>query len=91
MRNIVLQIAQLEQRILRLLIPKDEADDRNAILEIRAGSGGEEASLFVGNLFQMYARYAQLQGWRFETLEACPTPLSWLHQATDALCYLHIC
>ena len=57
----------LEQAVKLALLPKDEADDKNAILEIRAGTGGEEAALFAADLFQMYQRYAELQGWRFET------------------------
>jgi len=53
-----------------LLLPKDEADDRSAILEIRAGTGGDEAGLFAGDLFRMYERYAALHGWRMEVLSA---------------------
>ena len=51
-----------------LLLPKDEADEKSAILEVRAGTGGDEASLFAGDLFRMYARYAELKGWRVEIL-----------------------
>src|SRR5829696_10379398 len=51
-----------------LLLPKDEADEKSAILEVRAGTGGDEASLFAGDLFRMYARYAELKGWRVEVL-----------------------
>lgn len=57
------------------LLPKDEADERDVILEIRAGTGGEEASLFAADLFRMYTRFAQAQGWRFETVEASQSPL----------------
>ena len=53
----------------RALLPKDAADEKNAILEIRAGTGGDEAALFAGNLFAMYQKYAQLQGWKFEVME----------------------
>jgi peptide chain release factor 1 len=53
----------LEQRLRIALLPKDAMDERNVILEIRAGTGGDEASLFAGNLFRMYERYAALQGW----------------------------
>ncbi|HEY0354144.1 MAG TPA: peptide chain release factor 1 [Enterovirga sp.] len=49
-----------------LLLPKDEADEKSAILEVRAGTGGDEAALFAGDLFRMYARYAELKGWRVE-------------------------
>ena len=49
-----------------MLLPKDEADEKSAILEIRAGTGGDEAALFAGDLFRMYARYADLKGWKVE-------------------------
>jgi peptide chain release factor 1 len=59
---------KLEQQIQLALIPKDAMDDHNAILEIRAGTGGDEAALFAGNLFRMYERYAAQQGWKTEIL-----------------------
>jgi peptide chain release factor 1 len=62
-------IPQLEHKIKLALIPKDEADDKNVILEIRAGTGGEEAALFAGDLLGMYQRYAGNQGWKFEIME----------------------
>jgi peptide chain release factor 1 len=58
------RLEALQQDIQILLLPKDAADERSAILEIRAGTGGDEASLFAGNLFRMYERYAANQGWR---------------------------
>ncbi|MBF0168424.1 MAG: peptide chain release factor 1 [Alphaproteobacteria bacterium] len=63
----------LERNMRLMLLPKDEADERNAILEVRAGTGGEEAALFASELFRMYQRYAQLHGWRFEVLEVSDT------------------
>jgi peptide chain release factor 1 len=60
----------LEQRLRIALLPKDAMDERNVILEIRAGTGGDEASLFAGNLFRMYERYAVLQGWKVEVIAA---------------------
>ncbi|MHA6645682.1 peptide chain release factor 1 [Mesorhizobium sp. A623] len=63
-------IEALQQDIQILLLPKDAADDKNAILEIRAGTGGDEAALFAGDLFRMYERYATERGWRFETASA---------------------
>jgi len=63
------QIPALEQEIKVLLLPKDEADSRNVILEIRAGTGGEEAALFTTDLFRMYQRYAEKQGWNFQMLD----------------------
>jgi peptide chain release factor 1 len=60
----------LEQRLRIALIPKDAMDDRNVILEIRAGTGGDEAALFAGNLFRMYERFAAIQGWKVEMVTA---------------------
>src|SRR5215471_18413819 len=62
--------AVLEQQIKLALLPKDAMDARNVILEIRAGTGGDEASLFAGDLFRMYERYAAKQGWKVEVLTA---------------------
>ncbi len=64
------RIETLQRDIQILLLPKDAADDRNAILEIRAGTGGDEAALFAGDLFRMYERYAAIRGWRFEVASA---------------------
>ncbi|KQU96122.1 peptide chain release factor 1 [Mesorhizobium sp. Root695] len=64
------RIEALQKDIQILLLPKDAADDKNAILEIRAGTGGDEAALFAGDLFRMYERYAAGRGWRFETASA---------------------
>ncbi|HEY4193503.1 MAG TPA: peptide chain release factor 1 [Mesorhizobium sp.] len=64
------RIETLQQDIQILLLPKDAADEKNAILEIRAGTGGDEAALFAGDLFRMYERYAAERGWRFETASA---------------------
>ena len=62
--------AALEQELRVALIPKDAMDERNVILEIRAGTGGDEASLFAGDLFRMYERYAAKQGWKVEVMTA---------------------
>ena len=62
------RLAGLERSVTVLLLPKDEADERNAILEVRAGTGGEEAGLFAGDLFRMYQRYAESKKWKFEPL-----------------------
>jgi peptide chain release factor 1 len=61
---------ELEQNIRVALLPKDAMDDRNVVLEIRAGTGGDEASLFAGDLFRMYERFAALQGWMVEVISA---------------------
>ena len=62
--------SDLEQKIRVALLPKDAMDDRNVVLEIRAGTGGDEASLFAGDLFRMYERFASLQGWKVEVISA---------------------
>jgi peptide chain release factor 1 len=62
--------AALEQKIKLALLPKDAMDERNVILEIRAGTGGDEAALFAGDLFRMYERYAAKQGWKVELVSA---------------------
>ena len=61
-----LQAEQLQQALLASLVPVDEADERSVVLEVRAGTGGEEASLFAGDLLRMYEAYCRAQGWRFE-------------------------
>jgi len=61
-------LPQVEQRIKVLLLPKDAADEKNAILEVRAGTGGDEAALFAADLFRMYQRYAEARGWKFELM-----------------------
>jgi peptide chain release factor 1 len=63
----------LEQELRLLLVPRDPNDDKNVILEIRAGTGGEEAALFAADLFRMYSRYAEKRGWRVETLSLSET------------------
>jgi peptide chain release factor 1 len=69
-RELVDRKEQLAQQIRLALLPKDAMDDHNAILEIRAGTGGDEAALFAGDLFRMYERYAAKQGWKTEILSA---------------------
>lgn len=68
------RLPEAEQAMRVALLPKDAADERAAILEIRPGTGGEEAALFAGDLYRMYARFAELQGWRMEVLEESLTP-----------------
>ncbi len=63
-------MTELEERLRLALLPKDAADEKSAILEIRAGTGGDEAALFAGDLFRMYQRYAELKGWRVEIISA---------------------
>ena len=69
------RLEELDATLKRLLVPRDPIDERNVVLEIRAGTGGEEASLFAAELFRMYSRYAERQGWRVEVLSSSPTGL----------------
>ena len=61
------------QELKILLVPKDPNDEKNVMLEIRAGTGGDEAALFAGELFRMYSRYAERQGWRLEVMSSSET------------------
>ena len=75
----------LEHKIKLLLLPKDEVDERNVILEVRAGTGGDEAALFAADLFRMYRRYAELKGWRFETNDISDTGIGGLKEVTASI------
>jgi peptide chain release factor 1 len=66
------QLETLELSLQKLLLPKDEKDSMNVFLEIRAGTGGDEAAIFAGDLFRMYSRYAERQGWRLEVISERP-------------------
>ncbi|PKU26327.1 peptide chain release factor 1 [Telmatospirillum siberiense] len=79
------RLPQLEREVQLALLPKDEADEKNAILEVRAGTGGEEAALFAAELFRMYERYAALRGWRFEVLGGNDTGLGGIKEATAGI------
>ena len=76
------QLPELERRIKLALVPKDVDDARNAILEVRAGTGGEEAALFAADLFRMYQRYAAVRGWRCEVLGLSETGLGGFKEAS---------
>jgi len=73
MPSLLLGRKKLEDEILLRLIPGDKDDERNTIVEIRAGTGGEEAALFVADLFRMYSKYAENRGWKVETMDSNPT------------------
>jgi peptide chain release factor 1 len=75
------RLAEIDQRLKILLLPKDETDDRNALLEVRAGTGGEEAALFAAQLFRMYSRYAELHGWKFELISLNETGIGGYKEA----------
>ena len=67
------QMEELEARLRILLIPKDPNDDKNVIMEIRGAAGGDEAALFAGDLYRMYSKYAETQGWKTEVIDASTT------------------
>ena len=75
------RLPELEREVQLLLLPRDEADTKNAILEVRAGTGGEEAALFAADLFRMYQRYAEEHGWRFEPMEINETGIGGYKEA----------
>jgi peptide chain release factor 1 len=79
------KLPELERLMLLMLLPKDQADERNAILELRAGTGGEEAALFAAGLFRMYQKYAAIHGWRFEVMELSETGLGGFKEAIVAI------
>lgn len=75
-------LPELEREVQILLLPKDEADEKNAILEVRAGTGGDEAALFASDLFGMYQRYAAQKGWKFEVMEISENDIGGYKEAT---------
>ncbi len=79
------KLPEAERAVQIMLLPKDEADARNVILEVRAGTGGEEAALFAAELFRMYERYAARKGWRFETIDFSDTGLGRIKEATASI------
>lgn len=83
--NVLIQIPEIEHNIKILLLPKDMDDERNAILEVRAGAGGDEAGLFASNLFRMYQRYAANQGWKFEIIAINDSGLGAIKEASATI------
>ena len=75
------RLPDLERAVKLLLLPRDEADAKNAILELRAGTGGDEAALFAADLYRMYQRYAEIHGWKVEVLHAADTGLGGVKEA----------
>jgi len=76
---------ELDRQIRILLLPRDPNDERNVVMEIRAGTGGEEAALFAADLYRMYTRYAEAKGWRTEVLSANPTDLGGFKEVVFAV------
>ncbi|MBN8532173.1 MAG: peptide chain release factor 1 [Alphaproteobacteria bacterium] len=85
LRHVSESLPQLEKDVQLALLPKDEADEKNAILEVRAGTGGEEAALFAADLFRMYQRYADKQGWKFEVMEVSDTGIGGYKEASATI------
>jgi peptide chain release factor 1 len=75
----------VERELKLLLLPKDPNDDKNVILEIRGGTGGDEAALFAGDLFRMYSRYAESQDWKVEIMESSPSSIGGLKEVIAAI------
>lgn len=76
------QLAELQKQLNFLLLPKDPNDDKNVVLEVRAGAGGDEAGLFAAEMYRMYQRYADRQGWRVETLSISGNGIGGLKEAS---------
>jgi peptide chain release factor 1 len=85
MERVQVRLPDLLHEIQVLLLPRDVDDDRNAIMEIRAGTGGEEAALFAADLLRMYQRYAELQGWKFELMHESDTGIGGIKEASASI------
>ncbi|MEG8947857.1 peptide chain release factor 1 [Rosettibacter firmus] len=85
LKDLYKKLAELEEKIKMLLIPKDPDDDKNVIIEIRAGTGGEEASLFAADLYRMYSRYAEKRGWKKELIDLNDTGLGGIKEVVFSL------
>ena len=83
--DLSIRLPILKNELQRLLLPKDEADEKNAILEVRAGTGGDEAALFASSLFSMYQKYSIIRGWRFEILEVSETAIGGYKEAIASI------
>ena len=81
-RALKARLPEIENELRVMLLPKDAADAKNAILEVRAGTGGDEASLFAAELFRMYQRYADIRGWKFEPMSISDTELGGYKEAS---------
>jgi peptide chain release factor 1 len=84
-RELTTRHEAVERDLKLLLIPKDPNDEKNVMIEIRAGTGGDEAALFAGELFRMYSRYAESQGWRVEVLESSPATIGGVKEIVAAI------
>lgn len=85
MHSLEEELAKYDEEVKYLLVPQDPDDSRNSIIEIRAGAGGDEAALFAGDLYRMYMRYAERQGWRMDTLDYNETGLKGFREVSFLL------
>src|ERR1700741_425117 len=84
-RQLIERRDSVERELKYLMLPKDPNDEKNVIVEIRAGTGGDEASLFAAELFRMYSRYAESQGWKVEILESSPSSIGGMKEVVAAI------
>ena len=84
-KQLTAQKEAVERELKLLLVPKDPNDDKNIIIEIRAGTGGDEAGIFAGDLFRMYSRYAESQGWKVEVMESSPASMGGVKEIVAAI------
>ena len=84
-RELQARLPELARQVQVMLLPKDEADSKNAILEVRAGTGGDEAGLFAADLFRMYQRYAEVRKWKFEVMSISATGIGGYKEAVASV------
>ena len=84
-KQLTVKMAEVERQMKLLLLPKDPLDDKSVIVEIRAGTGGDEAALFAAELFRMYSRYAETVGWKVEVLESSPSSIGGMKEIVAAI------
>jgi peptide chain release factor 1 len=84
-KQLTSKMAEVERQMKLLLLPKDPLDDKSVIVEIRAGTGGDEAALFAAELFRMYSRYAETVGWKVEVLESSPSSIGGMKEIVAAI------
>jgi peptide chain release factor 1 len=84
-KQLASQKEAVEQELKLLLLPRDPNDEKNVIVEIRAGTGGDEAAIFAGDLFRMYSRYAESQGWKAEVMESSPSSMGGVKEIVAAI------
>lgn len=84
-KQLTIKMTEVERQMKLLLLPKDPLDDKSVIVEIRAGTGGDEAALFAAELFRMYSRYAETVGWKVEVLESSPSSIGGMKEIVAAI------